>query len=686
MLFCGYFLRRDFDRIFYCVIRSFALVCEFLIMAKELTKEDIWTVEDSENLYRVALWGESYFFVNEEGHLTVRPILGDSIGIDLYKVVQDLRQQRIQFPLLIRFQDLLRSRVTELNTAFRKAIEESGYGNSYIGVYPIKVNQLHEVVQEILEAGRPFGFGLESGSKAELVAALPHLEDDRTLLICNGYKDWTMMRLLLIGQLLGKNVIPILEKFSELRLLLSQASELGVRPKFGARVRVSVTGSGKWAASGGDSSKFGITISELVKLIDEVSLNGVADGFKLLHFHMGSQILDIQNLKQAVKEIARIYATLRKRGLEIEYLNVGGGLGVNYEAGEVTSPHGINYTLQEYVNAVVYTVKEVCDAENVPHPILVSESGRALTAHHSVLIVEVIAANTRENMDEPLPMGATDHPQVAELAKLFNSVADKSVRRKSLPVLLETFHDAAEKRQEIGLLFELGYLSLEQKAAAERLYWSICTTINRMLQKRNPELLPKDLVAMKEQLTDQYLCDFSVFQSILDYWAIGQVFPIMPIHRLNEQPSRVATLVDLTCDSDGKVDRFVSPLGSKNALEVHRLVEGQPYYLGFFLMGAYQDILGDIHNLFGRVTEVHVYADADEPDNYFIEKVIKGTSVQEILAVVQYFPNDLQRRMEQLIQQKVKDGLIRPKIGVQLLDQYSKAFHEYTYLGPDDGI
>jgi arginine decarboxylase len=653
-------------------------------MAKELTKEDVWTVEDSEHLYRVKLWGESYFYVNEEGHLAVRPILGDSIGIDVFKVVQDLKQQRIQFPLLIRFQDLLRSRVTEINNEFRKAIEESGYGNTYIGVYPIKVNQLHEVVQEILEAGRPFGFGLECGSKAELVATLPHLEDDRTLLICNGYKDWTMMRLLLIGQLLGKNIIPILEKYSEFRLLMAQASELGVRAKFGARVRISATGSGKWAASGGDASKFGITISELVKLLEEISAAGAADGFKLLHFHMGSQILDIQNLKQAVKEIARIYATLRKRGLEIEYLNVGGGLGVNYEAGEVTSPHGINYTLEEYVNAVVYTVKEICDAEKVPHPTLVSESGRALTAHHSVLIVEVIAANVRENGDEPIPPERLDQPQVAEMAKLLNSVADKSNRRKSLPVLLETFHDAAEKRQEIGLLFELGYLSLEQKSATERLYWSICSTINRLLQQRkNPEQLPKDLLAMREQLIDQYLCDFSVFQSILDYWAIGQVFPIMPIHRLTEQPSRRATLVDLTCDSDGKVDRFISPLGSKNALEVHRLIEGEPYYLGFFLMGAYQDILGDMHNLFGRVTEVHVYADAEEPDNYFIEKVIQGTTVQEILSVVQYFPNDLQRRMEQLIQQKVKEGLIRPKSGVQLLDQYSKAFNEYTYLGSE---
>ncbi len=642
-----------------------------------MIKEEIWTVEDSEALYRVKLWGESYFYINEEGHLSVRPIIGDPIGIDVYKVVQDLRQQRIEFPLLIRFQDLLRSRVTELNTAFRKAIEEAGYGNSYIGVYPIKVNQLHEVVQEILEAGRPFGFGLECGSKAELVAALPHLEDDRTLLICNGYKDATMMRLLTIGQHLGKNVIPILEKYSEFRLLLAQAGEIGIRPKFGARVKVSANGSGKWAESAGDASKFGITLPELVKLIDEVTATGLAD-FKLLHFHLGSQILDIQNLKQAVKEIARIYATLRKRGLEIEYVNVGGGLGVNYEAGEVTSPHGINYTLQEYVNAVVYSVKEVCDAEKVPHPILVSESGRAVTAHHSVLIVEALAANVRESNDEAIPLEKIDQPVVQELARLLASVSDK--RRKSLPVLLEVFHDAAEKRQEVSLLFELGYLNLDQKSMAETLYWSICTNINRMLQRRNPESLPKDLVAMREQLMDQYLCDFSVFQSILDYWAIGQVFPIMPIQRLNEQPGRLATLVDLTCDSDGKVDQFISPTGSKNGLELHRLISGEPYYLGFFLMGAYQDILGDIHNLFGRVTEVHVYADADEPDNYFLEKVIKGTTVQEILAVVQYFPNDLQRRMEQLIQQKVKDGLIRPKVGVQLLDQYSKAFHEYTYL------
>src|SRR5436190_5188779 len=651
-----------------------------------MTKEEaIWTVEDSEKLYRVQLWGDNYFYVNEEGHLGVRPILGDAIGIDIYKVVKDLRQQRIEFPLLIRFQDLLRSRVAEINTAFRRAIEEAGYQNRYISVYPIKVNQLHEVVQEILEAGRPFGFGLECGSKAELVAALPHLEDDQTLLICNGYKDSIMIRLLLIGQQLGKNIIPILEKYSELRPLMLQAKELGIVPRFGVRVKVSATGSGKWAASGGDSSKFGISITELVRLLDDVNTYGIADGFKLLHFHLGSQILDVQNLKQAVKEIARVYATLRRRGLDIQYVNVGGGLGVNYEAGEVTSPHGINYTLEEYVNAVVYSVKEICDAEKVPHPILVSESGRALTAHHSVLIVEAIAANTRDAAEDTTVPEAANHQLVNDLARLLASVVDKGSRRRSLPFLLEVFHDAMEKRQEVTLLFELGYLTLEQKALAEKLYWATCVAINRLLQKKNSESLPKDLVAMREQLTDQYLCDFSVFQSILDYWAIGQVFPIMPVHRLNEQPGRLATLVDLTCDSDGKVDRFVSPLGTKNALELHRLNEGESYYLGFFLMGAYQDILGDIHNLFGRVTEVHVYADADEPDNYFVEKVIKGTTVQEILAFVQYFPNDLQRRMEQLIQQKVKEGLIRPNVGVQLLDQYSKAFHEYTYLDPNDG-
>jgi arginine decarboxylase len=646
-----------------------------------MTKEEaIWTVEESDKLYRVKLWGDDYFFVNEKGNLSVRPILGDPIGIDIYKIVQDLKSQRIEFPLLIRFQDLLRSRVTELHNAFRKAIEESGYQNAYISVYPIKVNQLHEVVQEILEAGRPYGFGLECGSKAELVAALPHLEDDRTLLICNGYKDAVMMRLLLIGQQLGKNVIPILEKYSELRPLLMLGKDLGICPSFGVRVKVSASGSGKWAASAGDASKFGISITELVKLIDEVAGFGMLSGFKLLHFHLGSQILDVQNLKQAVKEIARVYATLRRRGVDIRYLDVGGGLGVNYEAGEVTAPHGVNYTLEEYTNAVVYSVKEICDAENVPHPILVSENGRAITAHHSVLIVEAIAANSRETTEEIPPAQDVDSPPVKELGRILGSVSDKASRRRSLGFFLEVFHDVVEKRQEVTLLFELGYLTLEQKALAEKLYWATCTAIDRQLQRRNIESLPQDLVEMRDQLRDQYLCDFSVFQSVLDYWAIGQVFPVMPVHRLNERPSRLATLVDLTCDSDGKVDRFVSPHGTKNALELHRLNEGESYYLGFFLMGAYQDILGDIHNLFGRVTEVHVYADHDEQDNYFIEKVIKGTTVQEILAFVQYFPNDLQRRMEQLIQQKVKEGLIRPKVGVQLLDQYSKAFNEYTYL------
>src|SRR5678815_3073401 len=549
-------------------------------------EDAVWTTEDSENLYRVKLWGDNYFAVNDEGNLSVRPILGDPISIDLFKVVQDLKSQRIEFPLLIRFQDLLRSRVTELNNAFKKAIEESGYQNSYISVYPIKVNQLHEVVQEILEAGRPYGFGLECGSKAELVAALTHLEDDRTLLICNGYKDAVMIRLLLTGQQLGKNVIPILETYSEIRPLMTHARELGICPNFGVRVKVSATGSGKWAASGGDASKFGISITELMKLLDEVSAAGMLSGFKLLHFHLGSQILDVQNLQQAVKEIARVYARLRHRGVDIQYINVGGGLGDNYEAGEVTAPHGINYTLEEYTNAVVYSVKEICDAEKVPHPILVSENGRAVTAHHSVLIVEAIAANTRETFEESVSVEEEESQPVKDLARLLTSVGDKTSRRRSLGFLLEVFHDAVEKRQEVSLLFELGYLTLEQKALAEKLYWATCTAINRILQKRNSEALPKDLVEMREQLTDQYLCDFSVFQSILDYWAIGQLFPIMPVHRLKEQPSRLATLVDLTCDSDGKVDRFVSPLGTKNALELHRLNEGEPYYIGSFLMGA----------------------------------------------------------------------------------------------------
>lgn len=643
-----------------------------------------WTVEDAEDLYRMRAWGDSFFFINEKGHVAVRPMPQQSLSIDVYDVVQDLRQRNVPFPVLIRFQDVLKARVVKLNKAFIKAIREADYRNRYQGVYPIKVNQLHEVVEEVLEAGRPYGMGLECGSKAELIAALPHLEQDGALLICNGYKDAVMLRLILASQQIGKQVIPVMEKYGEFEHLVRLAREMSVRPRFGVRVRLGTSGAGKWAESGGDQSKFGISIPELITLVQRLKEENLPDALVLLHFHLGSQIADIQIVKQAVKEITQVYAQLLKRSMPVQYLDVGGGLGVNYEAGYGDNDGTINYTLQEYANAVVYSVKEVCDDEQVSHPTLISESGRAITAHHSVLIVEALGAYSKDEVMNGFTPSAEDNAVVHELFEILDRIqsAARQGEQVGISELLEAYHDAVEKRQEAHTMFGLGYLPIEQKALSERLYWSILKAIQERISRAPLESIPQELRALDDHLVDQYLCDFSVFQSILDHWSIGQGFPIMPISHLTERPTRRATLVDLTCDSDGKVSHYVSSNPDKRFLEVHALEGKEPYYFGFFLMGAYQDIMGDSHNLFGRVAEVHVYADAEEPGGYYIEKIIPGTSVQEMLALVQYFPNDLHRRMNNLIRQKIEAGVIRPKAGVELLEQYMQCFSQSTYYSP----
>ena len=646
-----------------------------------------WTLQESEELYRIKQWSDSFFFVNEHGHMAARPLRDIETQIDIYEIVQDLRRRKVPFPVLLRFQDILQARVVRLNTAFRDAIEEAGYQSPYQGVYPIKVNQLHEVVEEVVEAGKPFKMGLECGSKPELIAALPHMSDDDSLLICNGYKDGTMLRLILASQQIGKNVIPVIEKYGEFEHMLRLAKEMEVVPRFGVRVRLVTSGSGKWAESGGDQSKFGISIPELVTLVARLKAENHTEGMVLLHFHLGSQLSDVQILKKAVKEITQVHAQLIKRGIPLKYLDVGGGLGVNYEAGYSGEENSINYTLREYANAVVYSVKEVCDDEQVSHPILISESGRAITAHHSVLIVEALGAYRKDSIEN----GFTPDPQhntvVRELFENLTRVRNlpNNKRRKAPPIseLMESYHDAVEKRQEADQMFSLGYLPLEEKAIAERLYWSICRSIDEQIKKApKPENVPVELRSLDDHLVDQFLCDFSVFQSILDHWAIGQRFPILPITRLDQRPTRRAVLVDLTCDSDGKVSHYVSSNADKDFLELHDLVENEPYYLGFFLMGAYQDIMGDAHNLFGRVAEAHIYADAEEPGGYYIEKIMPGTSIQEMLAQVQYFPNDLHRRMNDLIRRKIDEGRIRPKAGVELLEQYMHCFSQTTYYDP----
>ncbi|PIQ61006.1 MAG: arginine decarboxylase [Bacteroidetes bacterium CG12_big_fil_rev_8_21_14_0_65_60_17] len=639
------------------------------------TSTSRWTPVDSEVQYLMSTWSDGYFTVNDDGHVVVST---QEATIDIRRVVDVLVQRGVTFPILIRFQDVLHGRVIQLNEAFREAIAELEYGNRYTGVYPIKVNQLHEVVEEVLDAGRPYGMGLECGSKAELVAALPHLESDDTLLICNGYKDQTSVDLILTGQLLGKCVIPVMEKYDEFLALMAAAEHRHVDTQFGVRVRLTTSGAGKWADSGGDLSKFGISIPELVRLMEYLSESDRTDAFKLLHFHLGSQISDIRSLKKAVKEITQVYVQLRERGYPVEYLDVGGGLGVNYGASYASDEDGINYSLQEYANAVVQTIKEVCDMHGAPHPIIISESGRALTAHHSVLVVNTLGMYRKDEVDPGFAPREDAHQVVLDLHETLSWISSES--EFDLAQLLEAFHDAAGKRQEADTLFGFGYLSLEEKALAERLYWTICRRVNRMLHAMDAEqVLPPELEALDTHLVDQCLCDFSVFQSALDHWAIGQRFPIVPLQRLGEEPDRRAVLVDLTCDSDGKVSSYVSANDDRRFMDMHALRPDEPYYLGFFLMGAYQDIMGDTHNLFGRVSEAHVYADDQEEDGFYIEKIIPGTTVQDMLALVQYFPQDLHSRMNRIIRSKIDDGTIRPKRGFELLEQYKAVFNQHTY-------
>jgi arginine decarboxylase len=634
-----------------------------------------WTPDQSAELYRVESWGDSFFYINEQGHATVRPFGDERLDIDIVRLTEELERRRIGFPVLVRFQDVLQARVRMLNEAFITAIDEAGYGNRYNGVYPIKVNQLHEVVEEVIDAGRKYGMGLECGSKAELIACLPHLTDDGMLLVCNGVKDRAMLSLILSAQRLKLNVVPVMEKYAEFEALLALAEAQGVVPLLGVRVRLATRGSGRWGESTGARSKFGLSVSELMRLVRELERRGHRDSLALLHFHIGSQIADIQVLKRAIKEITQIYAALKQRGHGIRYIDCGGGLGVSYGAGHARAESGVNYSLQEYANAVVYAIKEVCDDQEVPTPIIVTESGRALTAHHSVLLVPVLEGS-RRNTVEPVELPAEPHQSVESLAKILRNVRDPEQEPEEL---IEAYHDTEEVRVEARTLFSLGYLALDQLAAVEDLYWSIARDLYERLRAAELDPTPAEVLELEEKLTDRYLCDFSVFQSILDHWAIDQSFPILPIDRLDERPDRRAIIVDLTCDSDGKVSHYISALPDKSALPVHATDGDKPYYLGFFLMGAYQDIMGDTHNLFGRVPEVHVYADAEERDNFWIERVIPGASIHEMLAQVQYFPNDLNRRMSEIVKRKIDAGVIRPSVGMDILGAYTACFNDTTY-------
>ena len=631
-------------------------------------------ITDARELYNIDRWSGGYFGINDAGHVCVFPKRNGET-IDLMDVVAEARSRKLAFPLVVRFHDLLRDRVETINKAFATAISEAGYTSPYRGVFPIKVNQLREVVEEIIDAGKPWHFGIEAGSKPELLAALSVHSDPESLVICNGYKDTSFIQNALIGRKLGKTVILVVEKLEELAHILRVSQTMKIEPLIGLRVRLLSKGSGKWATSGGENAKFGLSTADLVEASDMLHAAGLAHCLKLVHFHVGSQVPDIGTIKRAVREASRFYAKLSKMGHELGYLDVGGGLGVDYDGSRTTFDSSMNYSLEEYVRDIVYTVKEVCDSESVPHPTLVSESGRAIVAQHSVLIVETFGAIEKASRQEtPTTTSGGEIPLLADILEIRSNLTPQN--------RLENLHDAQEIRERAQSMFDLGLLDLRAKAGIETVYWQIAANIVELF--RDAEHIPEEVREIEIAIGDQYLCNFSVFQSLLDHWALGQLFPVMPIHRLNERPDRNATLVDITCDSDGKVAKFIDLQDVKETLPLHRWQPGEPYYIGFFLAGAYQDIMGDLHNLFGRVNEMHIYLDEDEDSGHYVEEILPGSTIGQVLALTQWDVKELARRMKAQTDAAIKSDRLKPNEAMRLLDDYEKSLNLYTYLNFDD--
>ena len=634
-----------------------------------------WSIDAARTLYSIHRWGAKYYDINDAGHVVARPLQDAGATVDITDVIEEAKGRGLKFPLLIRFQDILRHRVEALNQAFRGAIMEYNYKGKYRGVFPIKVNQLREVVEEILDAGKPYDFGLEVGSKPELFAGLALQNQMGCLIICNGYKDAEFIKMAMLGIKLGKKVIMVVEKLEELRQIISISKQLGVEPLLGIRARLLSKGAGRWAESGGENAKFGLSTADLLAAAELLKAENLGHCLKLLHFHIGSQVPDILTVKKAVQEAARLYAKLYKMDFKIEFLDVGGGLGVDYDGSRSAFDSSTNYSLQEYTNDIVYYVADVCNAENVPQPDLISESGRALVAHHSVLIVEVFGSIEKIRPGEFLKYGDKEHPLVRELLDV----------KKNLGKLnkLEAYHDALERRDDAQHMFTLGMMDLPEKAKIEDLYWQISREV--VESYKGQPYAPEEIRKLEDSLGDQYLCNFSVFQSLLDHWALDQLFPIMPIARLNERPTHEATLVDITCDSDGQVNKFIDFRDVRDTLPLHQLNTNgngqlEPYHLGFFLMGAYQDIMGDLHNLFGRVNEVHVFLEPDEPAGYYIEEIIEGNTIVQTLAAVQYDENELKRQMKSQMDEAIKSDRMKPSEAMRLLDDYERGLKAYTYL------
>jgi len=630
-----------------------------------------WTVRDSLELYNVSNWGAGFFTINDRGHVEVRPRGEDGPRIDCLELVQDLHQRGLRTPLLIRFSDILASRVRGLCGAFARAIEEYGYQGAYRGVYPIKVNQQRHVVEEIVEYGAEMRVGLEAGSKPELLIALAVLDTPGALIVCNGYKDRTYVETALLAQRLGRTPIIVVDRFREIDLIIRTARDLGIRPHIGVRARLSTKGAGKWIESTGDRSKFGLTAAEIVEAVDLLSVEGMLDCLELLHFHIGSQITAIRAHKDALREAGRIFVGLHQMGAHPRFVDVGGGLGVDYDGSQTNFHSSMNYSVQEYANDVVAAIQDACDKEQIPHPDILTESGRAMTAHHSVLIFDVLGVHEMLPGTPPEPVTADEHKVIRDLADAAASVSHKNV--------LEAYHDSLQLKEEAAELFSLGYLDLRARARVERWFWHVCEKILRIL--RELPYVPDDLEPLEKGLADTYYGNFSVFQSAPDHWAVKQLFPIMPIHRLDEKPTRRGVFADLTCDSDGKIDKFIDQRDVKDVLELHPL-NGHPYYIGVFLVGAYQEILGDLHNLFGDTDAVHVRLGPD--GRYEVEHVVEGDAVTEVLQYVQYDKGTLIEKVRRTIEVAMRAGEISLEDSARLRRHYEQGLQAYTYLTRDE--
>jgi arginine decarboxylase len=629
-----------------------------------------WTVNDSLELYNVNGWGRPFFSINEAGHVEVTPAGPGSTRVDLKELVEDLRSRGLNLPLLIRFSDILRTRVEQLCGSFQQAIADNDYKGSYRGVYPIKVNQQRHIVEELVEYGRPFNLGIEAGSKPELLVALALQDNPEALILCNGYKDRAYVETALLARKLGRQVIVTMDRLGELDTILRASTELEIRPVIGVRARLSTKGAGKWVESTGDRSKFGLTTAEMVRVVERLAAVGMLDCLQLLHFHIGSQITAIRAFKDALREAARIYVELHELGANMRYLDCGGGLGVDYDGSQTNFHSSVNYTLEEYAADLVSQVAEACNSKGVPHPDIITESGRALVAHHSVLIFNVLGTNEMLLGQIPESLGPNEPLVIQQLYETYTGVSRKNFQ--------EAYHDALQLKEEAITAFNLGILDLRARARVEELFYATCERILKIV--RDLPYVPDELEGLEKQLSDTYYCNFSLFQSLPDHWAVRQLFPTLPIDRLNRPPTRRAVLADLTCDSDGKMDQFIDLRDVKHFLELHAL-NGEPYYVGSFLVGAYQEILGDLHNLFGDTDAVHVRLDGD---TYRVDHVVEGDSVAEVLSYVQYSKDDLISRVRRAVEAALREKRLTMAESGRFMRRYEEALEGYTYLNVSD--